>query len=68
MLLSKIQKELECMKSLDVIEKVSTPTLWVISMVTVEPNKTLHNYIDIIQLLRMPIFHADYVSYAKYIS
>ena len=30
------------MKSLDVIEKVSTPTLWVISLVTVEPNKTLH--------------------------
>ena len=42
MLQSKIQQELDRMESLNVIEKVSTPTLWVNSMVTIEkPNGTL---------------------------
>ena len=42
MLRSKIQKELDRMESLDVIEKVSTLTPWVNSMVTiVKPNGTL---------------------------
>ena len=42
MLRPKIQQELDRMESLDVIEKVSTPTPWANSMVTiVKPNGTL---------------------------
>ena len=47
MLRPKIQQELDRMESLDVIEKVSTPTPWVNSMVTiVKPNGTLRICID----------------------
>ena len=43
MLRLKIQKELDCMESLDVIEIISMPTPWVSSMVTiVKPNGALH--------------------------
>ena len=44
---SKIQEELKHMESLDVIEKINTPTPWVNSMVTiVKPNGTLRICID----------------------
>ena len=47
MLRPKIQQELDRMESLDVIEKVSTPTPWVNSMVTiVKPNGKLRICID----------------------
>ena len=47
MLRPQLQEELERMERLEVIEKVSTPTSWVNSMVTiVKPNDTLRICID----------------------
>ena len=43
----KIQEELACMENLEVIEKVTEPTDWVNSMVTIiKPNGSLCIYID----------------------
>ena len=43
----KIQEELACMEHLNVIEKVTEPTNWVNSMVTIiKPNGSLHICID----------------------